>query len=99
MPKSPDVAVRWKKHSSIVTYVLPNSEVQPEILGEQTTSPLFASVHRVYEPFIRHVFGDSEIVGLRRVLTGNGVTQYEAWKAPHLPPVDRHTKYVFSIVS
>ena len=95
MAKSHDSALRWKKHHSIVTYVLPNSEVQPEIVGERTEPPEFVSVHRVHEPFIRHIFGDSEIVDLRRVLTGRDIAQYDAWKAPHLPPVDRHTKYVF----
>jgi hypothetical protein len=95
MAKSHDSALRWKKNNSIVTYVLPNSEVQPEVIGERAESPEFVSVHRVHEPFIRHIFGDSEIVDLRRVLTGNDIAQYEAWKAPHLPPIDRHTTYVF----
>ena len=95
MPKSHDSALRWIKHRTVVTYVLPNSEVQPEIVSERAESPEFVSVHRVHEPFIRHIFGDSEIVDLRRVLTGRDVAQYDAWKAPHLPPIDRHTKYVF----
>lgn len=95
MGKPHNSGLRWKKNNSIVTYVLPNSEVQPEIIGERDSSPIFVSVHRVHEPFIRHIFGDSEIVDLRRVLTGNDIAQYEAWKAPHLPPIDRHTKYVF----
>lgn len=95
MTKSSGPSLRWKKQNSIVTYVLPNSEVQPEVVGGKIDSPPFVYVHRVHEAFIRHIFGDSEIVALQRILTGNDIAQYEGWKAPHLPPVDRHTKYVF----
>jgi hypothetical protein len=95
MGKTPNFSLRWKKSKSIVTYVLPNSEVQPEVIGGETDSPRFVYVHRVHENFIQHIFGDSEIVALQRILTGNDIAQYEPWKAPHLPPVDRHTKYVF----
>lgn len=100
MPNSPNQALRWKKTGKPVTFVLPNSEVQPEIICEASdTQPGIIIVSRVYEQLIQRLFGSPQIMVLERdsarTIDGKVHIQYEAWKAPHLPPVNRHTKYVF----
>jgi len=100
MTESPDRALRWKKSGKPVTFVLPNSEVQPEVICESSdTESGIVAVYRVYEQLIRRIFGAPQIMALERdsarTIDGKVHILYEAWKAPHLPPMNRPTKYVF----
>lgn len=100
MAKFPDQLLRWKKASNITTFVLPNSEVQPEVICAASDEFLgVVRVHRVYEHIVRQFFSASEVVALEKLsettIDGKVHILYETWKAPHLPPTNRHTKYVF----
>jgi hypothetical protein len=57
------------------------------------------NVYRLHERLVRHLFGSSEVVELKidttTVIDGKTHVLYETWIAPHLPPIDRHTTYVF----
>lgn len=100
MAEDSGLMLRWKKGNSLASFVLPNSEVQPEVVcAEDDEFSGIVTVQRVYERIVQHIFRDPKIVTLERdsskVINGRTHILYELWKAPHLPPINRHTKYVF----
>ena len=99
MAKSVDL-LRWKKQNNLVTFVMPNSAVTPEVVHTQASDPPeLVNVYRLHERLIRGIFGGGEVIELKidttTVIDGKTHVLYETWIAPHLPPIDRHTKYVF----
>ena len=97
MPSAAEI-LRWAKNSNLVTFVRPNSVVRPQaVCATESDVSETVTVYRAHERIISF-FGAQEILELKvdtkTVIDGKTHVLYEAWIAPHLPPVNRHTKYI-----